>query len=51
MKSVIEATPIYWMSLAHIPKTVVNKIRKKPFTYLWSRKKEKSSISLVKWKG
>jgi hypothetical protein len=37
------------MSIAHIPKETLNKIRKKYFSFLWVGKREKKGIPLVKW--
>jgi hypothetical protein len=36
IKVVLESQPVYWLALAHIPATVLNKIRKLTFSYLWS---------------
>lgn len=40
---------IYWHSLAYIPKGMVEKIKKKCFSFLWSRKGEREGIPLAKW--
>jgi hypothetical protein len=36
-KSVQEATPFYWMSLAWIPKGIVDKSRRIFFRFIWCR--------------
>lgn len=48
IKSVIEAIPVYWMSLFLIPKYVNEKIRKLSSKFLWSEDREKRGIALVK---
>jgi hypothetical protein len=48
-KSVLESILMYWMSIAHIPKCILNKIRKRCFNFLWTTKREKEGIPLVKW--
>ena len=37
------------MSLASIPNGIQDKIRRKCFTFLWSRNKERYIIPLVRW--
>jgi hypothetical protein len=44
-----EAILVYWMSLAFIPKGVLEKIRKLTFRFLWSGSKEKKGIVWVTW--
>lgn len=48
IKSVLEAIPVFWHSFAHIPKGVLERIRKLCFRFLWSGCKEEK-IPLVKW--
>jgi len=48
VKSMLDAIPIYWHSLAFIPKGVLEKIS---FRFLWYQKKESEGIPLVKWKA
>jgi hypothetical protein len=31
IKTVLDANPVYWLSMAFIPKGIINKIRKKVF--------------------
>jgi hypothetical protein len=40
---------IYWFSLTHIPRGMLDKIRRKCFSLLWTGKQEKKGIPLVKW--
>ena len=49
VKSVLEAIPIYWMSIAWIPKGVLDRIRQICFSFLWQGKNEVHSRSWVKW--
>jgi hypothetical protein len=50
VKSVLESISVYWMSLAKIPKCVLNNIRRIIFSFLWSGKKEKECMHLTRWK-
>ena len=50
VKSVLEAIPVYWMSLSWIPKGILEKIRRLCFRYLWSGKKEEQVTPWVGWK-
>lgn len=38
---------VYWMSLARIPKTILNKIRQRAINFLWTRNKIKEGVHLV----
>jgi hypothetical protein len=49
IKSILESIPVYWMSLPHIPKGILNKIKRKCSHFLWIGKQEKEEFSLVKW--
>jgi len=49
IKSVLEAIPIYWMSLAWIPKGILEKARRLCFSYLWSGNKETRKMPWVRW--
>jgi hypothetical protein len=35
IKSILEAIPVYWHLLAHIPKGILDRIKKVCFNYLW----------------
>jgi hypothetical protein len=48
VKSVLESISVYSLSLAHIPKGMLDKIKRKCFNFLWTRKREKEGIPLVK---
>jgi len=49
IKSVLEATPVYWMSLAWIPRGILHKIQQICCKFLWNGKKEGKNFSWVKW--
>jgi hypothetical protein len=48
-KSVLEAIPIYWMSLAWIPKGVMEKIRRTCSRFIWSGSEDKYTQPWTKW--
>jgi hypothetical protein len=50
VKSVLEIILVYWLSMANIPKGILDRIRRRMFSFLWMGKKEKESIHLVDWK-
>ena len=47
-KSILESILVYQLSLPHIPKNVLENIRKKCFCFLWIGKGENECIHLVK---
>jgi len=49
MKSMLESIRVYWMSLAFIPKGVLDKLKQISFRFLWACNWEKKGIPLVKW--
>jgi hypothetical protein len=46
---VLESIPVYWLSIAQVPKGISDKIRKRYFSFLWTGMKEIEGIPLVKW--
>jgi hypothetical protein len=50
VKYVVEAILLYWMTLAFIPKGVLDNLGRISYIFLWSRSMDKRGISLVKWK-
>jgi hypothetical protein len=44
VKVVLEIIYVYWLSLAKIPISVLNSIRRRLFSFPWTRKKEKEGI-------
>jgi hypothetical protein len=49
VKSVLEAIPIHWLSMAWIPKGTLDKIRKLCFKFLWGGKKESFVMPWIRW--
>jgi hypothetical protein len=49
LKSVLESQPVYWMSLAAIPNSVLNKLRKVMFNFLWNGSSENYHYHLCRW--
>jgi len=49
VKVVHESIHFYWLSLAKIPKSILNIIRRRMFIFMWNRKKEKEGIQLISW--
>ena len=49
IKAMLQSIPVYWASIAYIPKGILTKIRKKCFTFLWIANKQNNGIPLVKW--
>jgi hypothetical protein len=50
IKSMIEAILVYWYTLAHIPKSILEKIIIISFNFLWKGGPDKIGTHLVKWK-
>jgi hypothetical protein len=50
IKAVLESLPVYWMALAHIPHSVLKKLRQLIFNFLWSGSKQSRGIHLCGWK-
>jgi hypothetical protein len=50
VKSVLEAIPVFWHTLAHIPKGVLERIRKCCFNFLWKGSSEYKGSHLARWK-
>jgi hypothetical protein len=49
VKAVLESQPVYWMSLELIPRSILNKIRKLMFDFLWSGNKTNQQFHLCRW--
>ena len=49
VKVVLEAIVVYWMSLAWIPKRILEKARRICFRFLWSGKQETHVTPWVRW--
>ena len=35
IKVVLNGFPVYWFALAHVPKSILNKLKKYIFSFLW----------------
>jgi hypothetical protein len=51
IKSVLEGQPIYWMALAAIPISVLDKLRSLTYRFLWSGSKDQHKIHLCNWES
>lgn len=51
VKPILVTIPVFFHSLAYIPKGVLEKIRKKCFKFLLTDKKDNEGIPVVKWKN
>jgi hypothetical protein len=49
IKAVLESQPVFWMALAAILVSVLNKIRQLIFTFLWAGCCEKKHLHLCRW--
>eukprot|EP00253_Pinus_taeda_P023181 PITA_23181 len=50
IKSVLEATPVYWMSLAWIPRGILHRIQQICCRFLWNGSKEGRPFAWENWK-
>jgi hypothetical protein len=41
---------MYWLSVVNIPKGILNNIRRRMFSFLWTGKKLKEGMHLINWK-
>jgi hypothetical protein len=48
-KFVLEIQPVYWLSLASIPFSILNKLRKILFNFLWNGIGESHHYHLCRW--
>jgi hypothetical protein len=49
VKTVLEGQPVYWMSMEAIPRSVINKIRKLMFHFLWNGQSDTQQYHLCRW--
>jgi hypothetical protein len=49
IKAVLESLPVYWMALAHIPHSVLKKLRQLIFAFLWNGSKQSRGLHLYGW--
>jgi hypothetical protein len=49
VKAILESQPVYWMSLETISHSILNKIKKLMFNFLWSGNKTARLFHLCRW--
>jgi hypothetical protein len=49
IKAVLESQPVFWMTLAAVPNSVLVKIRQLIFSFLWSGCSERKHMHLCNW--
>eukprot|EP00253_Pinus_taeda_P025808 PITA_25808 len=49
IKAVLEATPVYWMSLAWIPRGILARLQKICCRFLWKGNKQGNLFAWIKW--
>ena len=49
VKFVLEAIPVYWMSLAWMPKGILEQVRRLCFSFLWRGKHDHRAMVWVRW--
>jgi hypothetical protein len=49
IKSVLESIPIYWLSIAHLPLSVLSNLRQLSFSFLWAGNKNIFKYHLCRW--
>ena len=49
IKSILEATPVYWMSLAWVRQGILLRIKKICCKFLWNGHKEGNPFTWVRW--
>jgi len=49
IKYVLEAQPVFWMSMESVPRSIINKIHKVIFHYLWNGRNDSCQFHLCKW--
>lgn len=49
IKSVLEATPVFWMALAWIPRNILAKLQQMCNRYLWAGNQEKHIFAWIGW--
>eukprot|EP00253_Pinus_taeda_P010718 PITA_10718 len=49
IKSVLEATPVFWMALAWIPRNILSRLQQLCNRYLWAGNQDKKIFTLISW--
>eukprot|EP00253_Pinus_taeda_P006377 PITA_06377 len=50
IKSVLEATPVFWMALSWIPRNILSRLQQLCNRYLWAGNQDKRIFSWINWK-
>eukprot|EP00253_Pinus_taeda_P027180 PITA_27180 len=50
IKSVLEATPVFWMALAWIPRNILGRLQQICNRYLWNGRQDKRLFAWIGWK-
>ena len=50
IRSVLMSIPVYWLSLFPIPASILDRLRKLIFSFLWGSSTNKSKFHLMNWK-
>ena len=50
VKAILTSIPVYWMGLAPIPVSVLNKLRSLSFAFLWGSSDHKHRYHLTNWR-
>jgi hypothetical protein len=48
---VLESLPVYWLAVAIIPVSILNKIRQLMYNFLWSGSGARECLHLCKWEN
>jgi hypothetical protein len=48
-KVVLESQPVYWFSLASVPQSILHKLRKLLFNFLWNGNADTNHFHLSRW--
>jgi hypothetical protein len=48
-KAVLESQPVYWLSLASVPLSILHKLRKLLYNFLWNGNADTNHFHLVRW--
>jgi hypothetical protein len=49
VKYILESIHVYWLSITHVPKGILDHMRKKCYRFLWVGRRVEDDIPLVKW--
>jgi len=50
LKPILQSIPVYWDTISYIPKGILQKLRKKFFSFLWFSNKDSKGVPLARWK-